>query len=170
MPNYRRSYHKGGTFFFTLVTNSRKPFFNHSKIRFHLKQAIIKVKLELPFNIPAQVLLPDHWHFILTLPQSDINYSKRIGRIKALTTKMLNLDPDINIPESIWQKRFWEHQIRDELDFQKHLDYIHINPVKHGLTKSVKDWPYSTFHKYYESGLYPNGWGEELELEGEFGE
>ena len=170
MPNYRRSYQAGGTFFITLVTYKRQSFFTSPLIRSNLKQAIAAVKLELPFSIPAQVLLPDHWHLLMTLPVGDFDYSKRIGKIKALTTKLSKQDSSMAITDSIWQKRFWEHQIRDNLDFNRHIDYIHINPVKHGLVDTPEDWPFSTYHNYKRDGLIEKNWGKALELEGNFGE
>lgn len=170
MPNYRRSYQAGGTFFITIVTYKRQPFFTNSLIRSHLKWAITTVKLELPFSIPAQVLLPDHWHLLMTLPEGDFAYSKRVGKIKALTTKRCKQDSSLDTRHSIWQKRFWEHQIRDNLDLNKHIDYIHINPIKHGLVDTPEKWPFSTYHKYVKDGFIEKNWGTALELDGNFGE
>lgn len=73
---------------------------------------------------------------------------------------------------TIWQRRFWEHQIRNEVDYRNHIDYIHFNPVKHGVAVHVRDWPFSTFHRYVQLGIYPEGWGGEAEgaIKGDFGE
>ncbi|MGR6871286.1 REP-associated tyrosine transposase [Pseudomonas sp. HK3] len=109
-------------------------------------------------------------HAIWTLPESDTDYSKRWGRIKALTTKQLKKNGFGFIHKSIWQSRFWEHQIRDESDLNTHLDYIHINPVKHGFVITPNEWPYSTYHKYLNNGFYANDWGKNLDITGQFGE
>ena len=170
MPNYIRSYQKGGTFFFTLVTHNRQPFFNHPIVRKALRESIILVRNELPFIIKAWCLLPDHLHAIWLLPENDTDYSKRWGRIKATTTKRLKHSKFQFMHKSIWQSRFWEHQIRDENDLNVHIDYVHINPVKHGLVKTPNDWPFSTFHKYLNAGLYDSNWGEDLNFKGHFGE
>ncbi len=167
MPNYIRSYQPGGCFFFTLVTHNRQTFFNQPSVRLALREAIKQTRKTLPFHINALVLLPDHIHAILTLPSNDTDYSKRWGRVKALTTKRLNA---AGHSPSIWQKRFWEHQIRSAEDFNNHVDYIHINPVKHGLVNKPIDWPYSTFKKYLKQGLYNEHWGINLEFSGQFGE
>jgi len=115
----------------------------------------MEVKSSHPFTIDAWVLLPEHLHCIWTLPQGDMDFSKRWGLIKAKFSKALSRQNT-----SVWQNRFWEHLIRDDRDMQIHLDYIHYNPVKHGYVESPKDWPSSTFHRYVQEGLYPLNWGE----------
>lgn len=116
----------------------------------------------------ALVLLPDHLHCIWRLPDGDVNYSMRWGLIKKEFTKRARNLVDTAHPTksrerhregTIWQRRFWEHQIKDERDFAIHCDYIHYNPVKHGLVMSPKDWIYSTFHRYVKAGVYPREWG-----------
>ncbi|HEX7026453.1 MAG TPA: transposase [Gammaproteobacteria bacterium] len=147
-----------------------------------LRQVIKEVRQIHPFAIDAWVLLPDHMHCVWTLPQGDNDYSKRMGMIKARFTSLMKLmwrEPECVTTESrvrhregvIWQRRFWEHEIRDERDFERHVDYVHYNPVKHGLVKQVCEWPYSTFHRYVEKGVYPEDWaGVGTETSGDFGE
>ncbi|WP_051463707.1 REP-associated tyrosine transposase [Leptolyngbya sp. PCC 6406] len=109
----------------------------------------------------------DHIHSIWTLPQDDADFSTRWQRIKARFSLRC---PDIYKPQpsssrsrkgeqAIWQRRFWEHQIRNEADFSQHVDYIHYNPVKHGLVDKPRDWPYSSFHRYVADGAYSVDWG-----------
>ena len=60
---------------------------------------------------------------------------------------------------AVWQRRFWEHRVRDERDFEAHCDYLHDNPVEHGLVAAPQDWPFSTFHRFVAEGRYPESWG-----------
>jgi putative transposase len=168
MPNYRRSHAKGATFFFTVVTYHRQKVLTHTSNRQLLRAILKEVKSILPFTIDAWVLLPDHIHCIWTLPQNDNNFSKRWGMIKAKFSKQakhlfnpdwMNSSKQKHRESTLWQRRFREHQIRDDLDFQRHVEYIHYNPVKHGLVQRAADWPYSTFHKYVRQGIYPENWG-----------
>ena len=128
----------------------------------------MEVKSLHPFNIDAWALLPEHLHCIWTLPEGDTDFSKRWGLIKAKFSKELT---GRGTPP-VWQNRFWEHLIRDDRDLQTHLDYIHYNPVKHGLVENPKDWPSSTFHRYVEEGFYPANWGEGVSFQSidKFGE
>ncbi|MEW6660552.1 MAG: transposase [Thermodesulfobacteriota bacterium] len=172
MPRYLRSKTPGGTFFFTLVTFQRRRFLTDPRSRIILREAISEVRQQHPFSIDAWVLLPDHLHTIWTLPENDDDYSKRWGLIKREFSKRARsfLQQDQGMRQSkekhrecaIWQRRFWEHQVRNEEDLHRHLDYIHYNPVKHGLVANVADWPYSTFHRFVKQGLYPDNWGENL--------
>ena len=171
MPNFRRANQPGGTFFFTVVTYQRKPFLTQSICRETLRQVVRQVCQEHPFTLDAWVLLPDHMHCIWTLVEGDADFSKRWGLIKARFTKTIRrVFPQA--PKTIWQNRFWEHQVRDDLDFETHVEYIHYNPVKHGLVTNVKDWPFSTFHRFVRYGIYEINWGEELSFrpEDNFGE
>jgi len=182
MSIYRRIAAPGGTFFFTIVTFQRQKILIEPQSRQILREVIDDVRVTYPFNIRAWVLLPDHIHCLWTLPPEDANFSQRWGLIKAKFTKRIKdlshnstwqTASRIKHRESvIWQRRFWEHIIRDENDFQKHFDYIHYNPVKHGLVDSARDWPYSTFHRYVREGIYPEDWGVAVSLEptGTFGE
>ena len=150
MPNYVRARIPGGTYFFTLTTRHREPVLTSDAVRVALREAIETVRTRWPFTVDAWVLLPDHLHCLWTLPQDDADFSRRWSTIKRLTTQALG--------HSIWQSRFWEHLIRDERDFQKHLDYIHWNPVKHGHVQRALDWPYSTFHRYVKQDAYAPDW------------
>lgn len=169
MPNYRRIRIPGISYFFTVVTYKRRKILVIPQSRQILRAVINEVRQLQPFTICGWVLLPDHIHCIWTLPENDCNYSKRWGMIKAgFSKRAKNLfhrnewmtDSKRKYREATtWQRRFWEHMIRDEDDFRKHMDYLHFNPVKHGLVKRVKDWPYSTFHRFVKNGFYPPDWG-----------
>lgn len=178
MPNYARA-RLGNTYFFTVVTWRRQPILGDETCRTVLRQVIDDVRRMHPFDIAAWVLLPDHMHCIWQLPEGDTDYSKRLGRIKAGFTRRIHQmirDEGILIkgmlsaarPSNsqkrrhegmIWQRRFWEHMIRDDRDFRNHCDYIHFNPVKHGLVETPVAWPYSTIHRFVEKGIYPADWG-----------
>jgi putative transposase len=151
MPNYRRAWLPGGTFFFTLVTNQRRPIFMEESARHILKQAFAEgMKKAGKFEIVAFCLLPDHLHCIWTLPENDGDYSTRWKVIKAWFShayrKQGGTPGDLTASKiqkgevGIWQRRFWEHLIRDLDDLNRHIDYIHYNPVKHGLVQSVNAW------------------------------
>ena len=165
---YRRADVDGGTYFFTVVTYRRQNIFVDEFAINELRNAIKEVKQKHPFQIDAWVLLPDHMHCIWTLPKGDDAYSKRMGMIKAKFTSSVKhmLERDEIKAESqkakrestIWQRRFWEHEIKDEKDFERHVDYIHYNLVKHGFVNSVIDWPHSTFHRYVDKGIYSHDW------------
>jgi putative transposase len=134
-----------------------------------MRVAIENLCVVRPFSIDAWVLMPDHLHCIWTLPDGDRDFSTRWSLIKRSVSRFaahVALDPSArnasarkHRESTIWQRRFWEHQIRDELDFARHLDYIHFNPVKHGYVERVVDWPYSTFHRYVRDGVYAKDWG-----------
>ena len=121
-----------------------------------------------PFQVDAWVLLPDHMHCIWTLPEGDADFSTRWNLIKRRVSKALkdsHHNPEwMNVSKSshreliFWQRRFWEHRIRDERDFERHADYIHYNPVKHGLCRHPSEWPYSTVHRFIRKGIYPTDW------------
>jgi len=166
MKNLRRLYIDGGTYFFTVVMQHRRPILCHAQMRKALRNAIQKVRIDRPFNIIAWVLLPDHLHTIWTLPENDSDYSTRWRLVKGsvshhvkdiLDVKKERTLNQIRKQESgLWQHRFWEHTIRDEADLEKHFDYIHFNPVKHGLVEIPSDWKWSTYHKYVKQGFYNN--------------
>lgn len=165
MPNFRRAFVPGGTFFFTVVTNNRIPLFEDELARTLLGQFIRETREKWPFEIDAIVLLPDHLHAIWTLPSGDTEYSKRWGWLKKEFSKcwISRGGRESDISESrrseqrlgIWQPRFWEHTILDEHDFEQHFDYIHFNPVKHGYVRCPHEWPHSSFHRWVEEGVYP---------------
>jgi putative transposase len=119
--------------------------------------------MERPFIIDAIVILPDHLHTLWTLPEGDADYSGRWRAIKSRFTHSLlassvSLTRDNRGEYLLWQRRFWEHTIRDELDFTHHVDYCHWNPIKHGCVQYLADWPYSSFHRYVRYGLLPANW------------
>ncbi len=161
--------HEGRHLFFTVVTYPRRKILVEDQSRLILRSVIEDVRRDYPFDINAWVLLPDHLHCIWTLPPADNDFSKRWGLIKAGFSKRakpifhrddwLNPSKIRHRESTIWQRRFWEHEIRDDADFQQHMDYIHFNPVKHGLVSRVAEWPYSTFYRYVRRGVYPAGWG-----------
>ncbi|MCD6527709.1 MAG: transposase [Desulfuromonas sp.] len=167
---YRRSHTPGGSFFFTLVTENRRPIFASKEAVAVLREAMRHVKNSRPFDINAAVIFPDHIHCIWTLPPDDADFSTRWRLIKTWFTK--HCDPSLRDNpnrvrtakggQSIWQQRYWEHQLRDEQDFIRHVEYIHFNPVKHGLVASVNEWPYSSFHRYVDEGNYPSNWGADV--------
>ncbi|MFM7127919.1 MAG: REP-associated tyrosine transposase [bacterium] len=169
MSEYRRFFITGGDYFFTLVTERRRPILTSELSLNSLRHAIAIVRKSMPFEIPAMVLLPDHLHMIWRLPQGDMNYSDRIRKIKTKFTQLYVAGRGVEsgISESkrkkgekgVWQRRFWEHSIRDSVDFENHYHYIHYNPVKHRYVTCVGDWPYSTFHQEVNKGLYPRTWG-----------
>lgn len=163
MLNYRRA-RVGNTYFFTVVTHRRRSFLCDDRPRTALRTAITETRGLHPFVIEAWVLLPDHLHCLWRLPEGDTDYSIRWALIQKGFTKRVNdwLDlPALSASRkkhresSVWQRRFWEHTIRDGRDFAAHCDYVHYNPVKHGLAISPKDWLWSTFHRFVEKGLYP---------------
>ncbi len=180
MSNYRRAKTPGATYFFTVVTHQRQPLFQIECARTALRDAIHDVRQLLPFQIDAWVLLPDHLHAIWTLPPGDADFSQRWSKIKRQTSRACRhlVNQTLLTPGQItdgefgfWQRRFWEHQIRDDADFAAHADYIHWNPVKHGLVKSVGDWPHSTFHRFLANRKYTGDWTfTERESNVEFGE
>ena len=154
MPNYRRV-RDGNTWFFTVVAKHRALILTQPAVRHILEEVLVELRRNHPFQIQAWVLLPDHIHCIWRLPENDVQYSMRWGWLKKEVTKRLGKR------ESIWQPRFWEHQIRDDRDYAAHCDYIHYNPVKHGLVTVPRDWPWSTFHRFMRAGIYSPSWGSE---------
>jgi putative transposase len=169
MPDYRRLYVPGASVFFTLVTEGRARFLCEARGRALLREVLLECKGQWPFRIDAIVLLPDHLHAIWTLPETDSNYSRRWGWAKKEFSQRWLAAGGREQPRSasrvrnrrrgVWQRRFWEHTIRDERDFEQHFDYIHYNPVKHGLVSAPRDCPYSSFHRWVRQGIYPADWG-----------
>ncbi|MBD2336668.1 transposase [Calothrix sp. FACHB-156] len=176
---YRRATTEGGTYFFTVVTDNREKFLCLPKNVSLLRDAFRYVIKKHPFIIDACVVLPEHLHCIWTLPQGDSNFSTRWRLIKSyFSRKCDNLSPEnLSISKqnkqerAIWQRRFWEHLIRDEVDFKNHVEYIHYNPVKHGLVQAPKDWEYSSFHRAVRQGMYDVMWGagEEIVFDADIG-
>ena len=166
MSNYRRSRTTGGVYFFTVVTHNRFPVFSNVKNIRAFRKICKEVCNELPFEEVACVILHDYVHSIWKLPENDCDFSKRWGVIKSRFTKYLRSNGYV---EEVWQKRFWEHEIRNTNDLNIHLNYIHYNPVKHGYVKHVKDWPYSTFQIYVDKDYYPDNWGSDFVINNENG-
>ena len=156
MPNYRRHYvaHK---WFFTVVTAERRPLLTKEPARQCLRSAIEECQAAYPFEIDGFVLLPDHMHCIWSMYETDTNFSNRWSMIKRLFTKCLRDHKGFRAP--FWQARFWEHWIRNDVDYENHMNYIHYNPVKHRLVDAPCDWPWSSFHRYVKLGVYLSDWG-----------
>jgi len=168
MRRYIRNY-EGSVYFFTVVTHSRRPILTTALGRRCLKAAFQQVRTRHPFEIIAIVLLPDHLHTVWKLPPGDSDYSTRWRLIKTAFTKLWLQEEGAEGPvdasrmgkheRSIWQRRFFEHTCRDEADVERCIQYIHVNPLKHGLVERVVDWPWSSFHRYVRAGLLHKDWG-----------
>jgi putative transposase len=168
MPEYRRPKISGGVVFLTIVAYERRPHFQSDENVNRLRTALATIKSEMPFEITAAVILPEHMHFIWTFPDEDERLSARVGRMKILFTQSFRgagaLPEDVTLSRlkhresDIWQRRFIDHYIRDDEDFEKHLNYVHYNPVKHGLVTCPHLWPYSSFHRWVEKNVYPVDW------------
>ena len=184
---YRRARIEGGTYFFTVVTYQRRKILCTPSNVALLRQVFRQVMERHSFKIDAFVLLPDHMHCIWTLQPGDADFSTRWRLIKSYFSRQCKkvgwvkegheVKPALNPTKQmttasrarkkeqrIWQRRFWEHLIRDDQDFIRHVEYIHYNPVKHGLVKAPKDWPYSSFHRYVSDGVYDLEWGAGVDM------
>lgn len=169
MPNYIRAFIPGGTFFFTvnLLERHRRLLTDHID---DLRAVLSDARHRRPFTIDAMVVLPDHLRCIWTLPPGDADFSTRWHDIKSRFAARIPQDEWCSErrlrkgERGIWQRRFWEHAIRDDHDLASHVDYIHFNPVKHGHTARAADWPYSTFHRYVAKGLLPIDWAAEPDI------
>ncbi|HVJ88029.1 MAG TPA: transposase [Caulifigura sp.] len=168
MRRYIRN-REGRCFFFTLVSDERRPILTSDLGRACLRSAFLEVKKTRPFDLTAVVLLPDHLHAVWTLPKGDCDYSTRWQAIKAdFTRRWLAGGGGEGTPSesrrnkgerSVWQRRFYERTCRDEADFKRCVDYVHVNPLKHELVTRVCDWPWSSFHRYVRLGEYAGDWG-----------
>jgi putative transposase len=168
MSRYRRATATGSSYFFTVIAYRRQPILCSDAIRNALRTAIETVHVARPFDIDDWVLLSDHLHCVWTLPGGDADFSNRWMKIKRAVSltcgeefhriEWMRTSKSKHRESTIWQRRFWEHQIRDEDDFARHIDYIHFNLVKHGHVQHASDWPYSTFHRYVRDGLYARDW------------
>ena len=173
---YRRSRVSGGTFFFTANLADR----NYRLLTEHvgmLREVTRTVRQRHSFEIVAMVVLPDHLHAVWTLPPGDRNYPMRWSLIKAgfsrviMKTEPVSESHVCKRERGVWQRRYWEHQIRNEDDLARHVDYIHFNPVKHGHVKSPVEWPYSSIHRYIRKGFVSFDWGMDIAAdESGFGE
>lgn len=174
MVHYRRNFLAGGTFFFTATLTERRSSVLVENIGL-LRRAFRTTRQEHPFSIDAVVVLPDHLHIVMTLPPDDADFSGRWKRFKSLFTRYvvahgLEYQRNRRGEYALWQRRFWEHTICDETDLVQHIDYIHYNPVKHGLVSQVSDWPYSSFHRYVKLSVLPKDWGGVAASDLRFGE
>src|SRR5271170_4366263 len=175
MPQYRRASLEGSVFFFTVVLADRPSDLLLNEID-RFRRIYRNVEQRHPFETVAICVLPDHLHALWALPEGDADFSTRWSLIKSSFSRGLDSKPRSpskirKREKGIWQRRYWEHAIRDDADFERHIDYIHFNPVKHGLVKRVVDWPHSSFHRYAEQGILPADWaGDGTELFGSFGE
>lgn len=168
MSNFRRHYVKGGTYFLTVNLNDRRQDYLVRYID-AFRAAFRETHQYLPSETFAICILPDHFHWVLTLPENDHNFSRRIHSLKTNFTCRLptslrtpNTGQNNKQESGIWQSKFWEHCIRDERDLYNHIAYTYYNPVKHGCAKSVAAWPYSSFHRDVSEGLFPADWGGTL--------
>ncbi|PPD43522.1 MAG: transposase [Methylobacter sp.] len=164
MTDYRRAYVPGASWFFTVNVAERR----HKPLLVEhidqLRAAFRYVKQRHPYRMDAVVILPDHLHCIWTLPPDDADFSTRWNLLKGHFSRAIAKGEQVSASRSerrergIWQRRFWEHLLRDQDDWNRHVDYIHWNPVKHGWVARVVDWPHSSFHKFAEQGVYQDNW------------
>lgn len=176
MPDYRRACTPGASWFFTTNLAARRG--NDLLVRRIdlLRECVARVKSRHPFRIDAWVVLPEHMHCIWTLPAGDADYPMRWRLLKTRFSKRLPADEFRSATRAargergIWQRRYWEHRIRDETDMRRHMDYVHINPVKHGWVNRVAEWPYSSFHAWVAKGAYPADWAGDRGLQVRGGE
>ena len=168
MPNYRRDYTKGGIYFFTVALQNRRHDWLVHYIR-EFREAWQETARRHPFATIAITILPEHFHAVLALPEDDHDYSLRLRALKSAFSRRLpetcrhpNPSQQRKRETGIWQRRFWEHLIRDENDLEQHVFYTYYNPVKHGYVNRVIDWPYSSFHRDVRSGLFLPDWGGDI--------
>ena len=175
MPNYRRNRVAGGTYFFTLALADRRGDLLVREIA-ALRAAVARTRRLHPFGIDAWVVLPEHMHAVWTLPEGDRTFSLRWALIKRWFSAAIPPGEERSASRvakgerGLWQRRFWEHTVRDDVDFARRVDYVHFNPVKHGLVASAGDWPFSSFRRAVARGDYPADWAHDGEAAGDFGE
>jgi putative transposase len=175
MPNYRRTNMEGGVFFFTVALADRSSNFLIAEID-RFRRVYQAVQGRRPFETIAICVLPDHLHALWSLPENDRDFATRWNLIKGSFSRGIDALPRSHSKifkreKGIWQRRYWEHAIRDDRDLERHVDYIHFNPVKHGHVARVVDWPHSSFHRFVERGLLPADWGGDMaDISGAFGE
>lgn len=174
MVQYRRNLVAGGTYFFTVTLVDRRSnlLIRHIDV---LRESLKKVQQHHPFEIVAWVVLPDHLHAVWTLPSDDSDYPGRWRAIKSHFVRAVKkhgvaISMRADGSAILWQRRFWEHTIKNDDDLRRCVDYCYINPVKHGLVKSVVDWPYSSFHRDVKRGIYPSDWAGNSQDNGSYGE
>jgi putative transposase len=174
MVRYRRVLVPGATYFFTVNLRDRQSCLLTEHIDL-FRRAVSETRKSMPFTIDAMVVMPNHWHALWTLPADDKRYLERIRLVKAKFTKAL-IDAGVDVNKdrrgecNVWQKRFWEHTIRDSSDYEAHVNYVHINPVKHGYAARASDWPHSSIHRFIQDGILSVDWACEPSVENSFGE
>ncbi len=170
MPNYRRTFIPGATWFFTvnlLQRHGNSLLIDKVDL---LKSCIQRVRQQYPFKIDAWVMLPEHMHCVWTLPEGDVDYPTRWRLIKSHFSRRLPLIERRSATRvasgerGIWQRHYWEHLIRNDVDYQRHVDYVHVNPLKRRLVSRVIDWKYSTFHRDVQRGIYVADWCGDMSL------
>jgi putative transposase len=175
MPDYRRLRVPGGSYFFTVALANRRSDLLLREIA-ALRTAVARTRRMHPFRIDAWVVLPEHLHAVWTLPDGEAAYSLRWTLIKRWFSAAIPPGEERSASRvakgerGLWQRRFWEHTVRDDTDFARHVDYVHFNPVKHGLAASAADCPYSSFRQAVARGLSPACWAHQGEDAGDFGE
>lgn len=166
---YRRPSLRGGTYFFTLALQDRTSRLLVERIDI-LRRAVADVRRRHPFTIDACVVLPEHLHSIWALPEADSDFAMRWSLIKATFSRAIAADEYVGPSRrrrgerGIWQRRYWEHRIRDEADHANHVAYVHYNPVRHGHARFASHWPYSTIHRHIRAGLVTVDWAQEPEM------
>jgi putative transposase len=158
MVNFRRYYVPDAIVFITQVVHQRSPIFQNEEAAELLRTTTHRVKELHPFAMLGYVFMPDHFHLLIR-PTGKSNFSQIMHSLKGNFTWQYKRAIGCSEHLAVWQKRFWDHVIRDEADLHRHLDYIHYNPVKHGLVEDPFAWPYSSFRVWQERGAYPEGWG-----------
>jgi putative transposase len=166
MPDYRRAKIAGGTYFFTVTLADRDSDLLIKEVDW-LRRIYADAAKRRPFETIAICILPDHLHAIWSLPADDADFARRWNLIKGgfsrgLPVRSRSLSKVAKREKGIWQRRYWEHVIRNDADLTRHIAYIHFNPVKHGLVTRVADWPHSSFHRYVKRGDLPVDWGGDM--------
>jgi putative transposase len=176
MSRYRRAKVEGGVFFFTVALADRSSDLLIRHVD-RLRRMYKSVQERNPFETIAICVLPDHLHALWSLPEGDSNFAMRWSLLKSAFSRGLAVEMPRSASKlarrerGIWQRRYWEHAIRDDRDLERHVDYIHFNPVKHGYVTKVADWPHSSFHRFVSRGILPEDWGGDMRNSvGEFGE
>jgi len=176
MPHYLRAKIDGGIFFFTVTLADRSSDLLVRRVN-RLRRFYMLTQKRYPFETVAICILPDHLHAVWSLPLGDRDYTLRWSVFKAGFSRGLTEVASLTASKiakrerGLWQRRYWEHTIRDDADLERHVDYVHFNPVKHGYVSQVRDWLFSSFHRYVERGILPADWGgETTAFHGEFGE
>ena len=157
MTNIRRYHTPGAPVFITAVCYQRNPTLAPDAEKERLLAAMREVRAEMPFKMLAYVILNDHFHWLIR-PQGDADFSRIMQSVKLRFARRYKRHHGLTGSPTLWQRRFWDHLIRDEDDMQRHLDYIHYNPVKHGYVANPADYAWSSLSSYVAKGHYPQAW------------